>query len=296
MPTLPLRPAIAVAGAAGVQGGETARALLRDGHPVRALTRVPGSAAAVELGRLGAQVTYADFGDRASLDAALTGATALFAMTTPFEGGVEREVRDGVALLEAAAATGTVEHITFTSAANADRATGIPHFDSKHHIEQRLATIGVAWTVIAPAVFMEQYTKEPTLRGLRDGRFSRPMSADKPFTLIAAADIGAFAARTLTSPGEFTGRRIDIASDVRTGKEIAEILGTACGREVTFEEVPLEQVAARTPELVPMFRYFATIGLDVDVAGLHRDHPEIGWHSLARWAGKQDWDLDNLPA
>jgi len=285
------RPAIAVAGATGTQGGATARALLRDGHPVRALTRSPGSAAAGELARLGARVAYADFADRGSLDAALAGCSALFAVTTPFTGGVEREVADGIALLEAAAATGTIEHITLTSAANADRDTGIAHFDSKHRVERHLATLGVGWTVVAPAVFMEQYTKPPTPQGLRDGVFARAMAPDKPFTLIAAEDIGAFAARTLTAAAEFAGRRIDIASDVRTGKEIASILGAACGREVVFEEIPLEQVAARAPELAPMFRYFATVGLEVDVAGLRRDYPEIGWHSLAEWAAGQDWSL-----
>jgi hypothetical protein len=62
---------------------------------------------------------------------------------------------------------------------------------------------------------------------------------------------------------------------------------------VVFEEVPLDQVTARAPELAPMFRYFATVGLEVDVAGLRRDYPEIGWHSLAEWAVRQDW---NLPA
>ncbi|RSM51181.1 NmrA family protein [Actinoplanes sp. ATCC 53533] len=283
--------AIAVAGATGTQGGATARALLRDGHPVCALTRSPGSAAAGELVRLGARVAYADFADRASLDAALAGCTALFAVTTPFTGGVEREVADGITLLEAAAATGTIEHVTLTSAANADRDTGIPHFDSKHRVERHLATLGIGWTVIAPAVFMEQYTKPPTPQGLRDGVFARAMAPGRPFTLIAAEDIGAFAARTLTSPAEFAGRRIDIASDVRTGKEIASILGAASGREVAFEEVPLEQVTARAPELGPMFRYFATVGLEVDVAGLRRDHPEIGWHSLAEWAARQNWDL-----
>ncbi|MFL6072254.1 MAG: hypothetical protein ACJ73S_02410 [Mycobacteriales bacterium] len=38
-----------------------------------------------------------------------------------------------------------------------------------------------------------------------------------------------------------------------------------------------------------MFRYFATTGLDVDVATLRRDHPEIRWHSLAAWAASQPW-------
>ncbi|MDI6104589.1 NmrA/HSCARG family protein [Actinoplanes sp. NEAU-A12] len=282
---------IAVAGATGTQGGATARALLRAGHPVRALTRSPDSAAAGELARLGARLAYADFTDRASLDAALAGCAALFAVTTPFPGGVEREVADGVALLDAAAATGTIEHITLTSAANADRDTGIPHFDSKRRVERHLATLGVSWTVIAPAVFMEQYTRPPTPQGLRDGIFARAMAPGRPFTLIAAEDIGAFAARTLTSPAEFAGRRIDIASDVRTGEEIASILGAACGREVAYEEVPIEQVTERAPELAPMFRYFATVGLEVDVAGLRRDHPEIGWHGLADWAARQDWRL-----
>ncbi len=282
---------IAIAGATGTQGGATARALLRAGHPVCALTRSPGSAAAGDLVRLGARVAYADFTDRASLDAALAGCTALFAVTTPFTGGIDREVADGIALLEAAAATGTIAHVTLTSAANADRGTGIPHFDSKHRVERHLATLGIGWTVVAPAVFMEQYTRPPTPQGLRDGVFARAMAPDQPFALIAAEDIGAFAARTLTSPAEFAGRRIDIASDVRTGTEIASILGAACGREVAFEEVPLDQVTARAPELAPMFRYFATVGLEVDVAGLRRDYPEVGWHSLADWAVRQDWRL-----
>jgi hypothetical protein len=40
-----------------------------------------------------------------------------------------------------------------------------------------------------------------------------------------------------------------------------------------------------------MFRYFATVGLEVDVAGVRRDYPEIGWHGLADWAVRQDWSL-----
>lgn len=281
------QPAIAVTGATGTQGGATARALLRAGHPVRALTRKPNSTAALTLRQLGAQIAYADFTDRSSLDAALSGATALFAVTTPFETDVDREVKDGIALLDAAVATGSIEHIVFTSAANADRNTGIPHFDSKYHIEQHLATLGVPWTVIGPAAFMDQYAEDWTLQGLRDGIFGRPLPADKPLALIAAADIGAFAALALTRPAGFVGRRIDIASDERTGYEIAAILGAACGREVRFKEFPIEYAEAHSPDLAAMFRYFANVGMDVDIAGLRRDYPEVGWHSLAEWAGWQ---------
>lgn len=124
------QPVIAVTGATGAQGGATARALLRHGSRVRALTRRPSSTAAEELRGLGAEVAYADFDDRAGLDAALAGADALFTMSTLHRGDAESvadaEVRQAISLLDAAAASGTVRHIVFTSAANADRGTGIP--------------------------------------------------------------------------------------------------------------------------------------------------------------------------
>jgi uncharacterized protein YbjT (DUF2867 family) len=286
------QPAIAVTGATGAQGGATARALLRHGRPVRALTRRPDSAAAAELRRLGAEIAYADFTDRSSLDSALSGATGLFAVSTPFLTDVEQEVEDGVTLLDAAAATGTIRHIVFTSATNADRQTGIPHFDSKQRIERHLATLGVPWTVIAPAAFMDSYADEWTLESLRTGRYVRPMPGDRSLSLISTMDIGAFAAMVFSRPDEFDGRRVDIASDEQTGHDIAAILGAACGREVVFEELPIEQVEAHSHDLADMFRYLGTVGLDVDVAGLRRDYPEVGWHTLSEWAATQTWNLD----
>jgi uncharacterized protein YbjT (DUF2867 family) len=285
-----------LAGATGAQGGATARALLRAGHPVRALTRKPDSAAAARLRQLGAQIAYADFTDRPSLDAALSGAIGLFAVTTPFESDVERETQDGLALLDAAAASGTIEHVVFTSVANADRRTGVPHFDSKYRIEQHLATLDLRWTVIAPAAFMDQYAESWTLQGLRDGVFGRPMPGDKPLALIAAADIGAFAAHVLARPDEFAGRRIDIAADERTSHEIAAILGAACGRQVQFKEYPIEYAEARSPDLAAMFRYFATVGLTVDIPALRHDYPEVAWHTLPQWATTQPWNLSATAA
>ncbi|MEU2853765.1 NmrA/HSCARG family protein [Streptomyces syringium] len=281
-------PSIVVTGATGTQGGATARALLDAGHRVRALTRHPDSPAADTLRTLGAEVRHADFDDRASLDAALTGADSLFAVTTPFGTDVTVEVRQGKALIDAAAAAG-LGHIVLTSVAHADRDTGVPHYESKHLVEQHLRSAGVPWTVIAPAAFMDNYAGSWILDGLREGTFAWPMPADRPLTLISAADIGAFAALVLRRRDEFTGRRIDIASDERTPRQIAETLAAAIGRPITHQQVPLADVRTRSADLAAMFDYFTTIGLDVDVARLRRDHPDIGWHSLADWAAGQDW-------
>ncbi|MEU1462831.1 NmrA/HSCARG family protein [Streptomyces sp. NPDC005727] len=279
---------IAVTGATGAQGGATARALLTAGHHVRALTRDPAAPTAEALRRLGADVRRADFDDRPSLDAALAGADSLFAVTTPFGTDTATEVRQGRTLLDAAA-DARLGHIVFTSAAHADRRTGIPHYDSKAEIERALRTTGVAWTVVAPAAFMDNFASGWTLEGLRENTFAWPMAADRPLTLIPAEDIGAFAALALTRRAEFSGRRIDIASDELTAAGIAAVLTAVTGLPVGHHEVPLAQVRTHSHDLAAMFEYFGTTGLDVDVAALRRAHAEVGWHTFADWAAVQDW-------
>ncbi|MEV4754275.1 NmrA/HSCARG family protein [Micromonospora sp. NPDC049559] len=279
---------VAVTGATGAQGGAAARTLLAAGHRVRALTRRPDSPAAVALRDLGADVRRADFDDNASLDAALAGADALFAVTTPFGTDLATETRQGRALVDAAV-TARLGHVVLTTAAHADRGTGVPHYESKYLVEQYLRGCGVPWTVIAPAAFMDNYASGWTLDGLRDGTFAWPMPADRPLTLIPAADIGAFAALALQRRDEFAGRRIDIASDERTPAEMAEILAAAIGRPIACREVPLTYVRTRSEDLAAMFEYFTTVGLDVDVAGLRQAYPEVAWHSFADWATAQDW-------
>ncbi|MFI1031621.1 NmrA/HSCARG family protein [Streptomyces sp. NPDC020951] len=279
---------VAVTGATGAQGGATARALLAAGQHVRALTRRLDSPGADALRGLGADVRHADFDDRASLDAALAGTDSLFAVTTPFGADTATETRQGKALVDAAAAA-RLGHIVLTSVAHADRGTEVPHYESKHLVERHLRAAGVPWTVIAPAAFMDNYAGGWTLDGLRDDTFAWPMPADRPLTLIPAVDIGAFAALVLQRRDEFAGRRIDIASDERTPGQIAEILAAAADRPITHQEVPLAHVRTRSADLAAMFEYFTTVGLDVDVAGLRRDYPEVGWHSFADWAAAQDW-------
>ncbi|WP_458690519.1 NmrA/HSCARG family protein [Nocardia tengchongensis] len=279
---------IAVTGATGAQGGATARALLTRGHQVRALTRFPDSPAAVALRELGAQVHYADFEDRESLDAALAGADSLFAVTTPFDTDTTVETRHGKTLIDAAAAAG-IGHIVFTSAAHADRDTGVPHYESKFAIERYLLDSGVPSTIIGPAAFMDNYATGWTLDGLREGTFAWPMPSDQPLTLICAEDIGAFAALVLDRRGEFLGRRIDIAADELTPAQIAAVLADALATPVAHRRVPLEYVRSRSADLAAMFDYFSTVGLDVDVTGLRRDHPAVGWSTFADWAARQDW-------
>jgi len=274
----PNRLTVAVTGASGTQGGAAARALLAAGHRVRALTRRPDK---VELP--GAEVVAADFDQPRSLDRAFDGADAVFLVTTPFGTDLDTEIRHGVDAVDAAVRAG-VGHIVYTSATNADRGTAIPHFDSKRVVERHLADVTDDWTVIAPAAFMDNIAGGWAIRSLQQGRFSLPLSPGTPLKLIAAADIGAFAALAIGRRDEFRGRRVDIASDERTGREMAQTLGAVIGRDVQYDAANIEDVARYSTDLAAMFDYFDRVGMDVDVTRLRADHPEVGWHTFADWA------------
>ena len=77
-------------------------------------------------------------------------------MSTPFEQGAEKETAQGIAIADAAKAAG-VAHIVYSSVASADRATGVPHFDSKYVVEQHLQESGVPYTILRPVACMENF-------------------------------------------------------------------------------------------------------------------------------------------
>ncbi len=95
---------VLVTGATGNQGGVLARALLRRGHHVRALTRHPDSPAAVDLKRLGAEIVSGDFDDPDSLGQAARDVDTVFALSTPFEASADAETRQGINVADAAKA------------------------------------------------------------------------------------------------------------------------------------------------------------------------------------------------
>ncbi|MER5262409.1 NmrA/HSCARG family protein [Actinosynnema sp. NPDC002837] len=282
-----------VTGATGAQGGAVTRALLARGHRVRALTRAPHSVAAQGLRRLGAELAHGDFDDPASLRAALRGVRAVFVVTTPFGSDPGGETRHGIAVVDAAR---DVEHIVFTSASNADRRTGIPHFDSKQRIEEHLVTAGPRWTTLGPAAFIDDKFGEWTLRGLREGTFYLPMPSDRPLHLVAVRDIAAVAVLALEQPDRFAGRRLDLAGEALTPADMAEALTRATGHPIHHHCPPLEVVARYSADLAAMFGYFTEVGTDIDLRRLHAELPEITWTRYADFVRLLPWPALLQPA
>ena len=278
---------VVVAGGTGKQGGAVVKSLLERGHAVRAVTRNTDSAKAREFAKAGVTLVRVSLEDTAALTRALEGATSLFAMTTPFEGGTQAEMRQGISAADAAKAAGV--HLVFTSAGSANRHTGIPHFDSKYEVEKHIAKISVRATVLAPVYFMENlyFGKEQLAKGI----YATPLLPARPLAQVAVADIGAVAVRLLEDPDRFAGRRFDLGGDELTGNDVVTILSRVTGRPFTYFQIPLEVIRQRMGEDgAKMYEWFDRIGYTFDRAALRREFPDVAFHSFESWAKAQDWN------
>lgn len=279
---------VLVTGATGKQGGAVVEALLTRGHKVRALTRNAASPAANRLRQQGVEIAVGDFTDRASLVQAARGADAVYAMSTPYEQGAEKEIAQGITLADASKSAG-VAHFVYSSVASANRATGISHFDGKYAVEKHLQASGVPYTVVAPVFFMENLLQPWMLSGLRQGKLAMALPASRSLQQIAVADIGAFVAAVIERNDAVFGRRFDIAGDEVTGKEAAASLSKVMGREVRYEGFPPDVLRAQNEDLARMFEWFDHTGYAADIKGLRRDFPEVNWHTFEEWAAQQKW-------
>jgi uncharacterized protein YbjT (DUF2867 family) len=169
---------VLVTGATGQQGGAVARALLSRGHRVKALTRKPESDAARQLASAGADVLAGDLGNAASVLEAAGDVDTMFLMGNSYEAGTEEETRQGIIAADAAKAAG-VGHLIYSSVADANKKTGIPHFDSKYLVERHVAGLGIPYTISAPVAFMENTVAPWSIGGLRQGMhaFAMPPTA-----------------------------------------------------------------------------------------------------------------------
>lgn len=280
---------ILVSGATGTQGGAVARALLRHGHTVRAMTRNPQGAAAQALQGLGATPVAADFDDPQSLRDAAAGVDAVYAMGTPYEADADTEERQARALLDAAVAA-EVPFVVYSSVASALEDTGVPHFESKARVERHLATLPIRSAVVAPAMFADNMRSADTVEAVRSGTYTFPAPADLPIAQVAITDLAEFTALVFDEPERFVGSRIEIASDDLDGAAVADALSQATGHPVSYTEVPLEAVEKTgNDDLVAMLRFFRERGYDIDVPALHATYPEVGWHGIREWASTLTW-------
>jgi uncharacterized protein YbjT (DUF2867 family) len=279
---------ILVTGATGNQGGAVARELLSGGHKVRAMTRKPEGEGAKALAGLGAEVVQGDLGDAASLERALDGAWGAFAVQSPFEGGVEQETEQGIRLADLAKETG-LQHFVYSSVGSAHRATGIPHFDSKWKVEERIRELDLpSYTILRPVFFMDNFVSPWFKPAIDEGNVALAIKPETRLQMIAVKDIGRYGALAFEKHAELAGKAIDIAGDEKTGPEAAEIIGRAAGKSLGFFPVPIGEMRKMSEDFALMFEWFDRVGYDADIEANGKTYA-VTPTSLEEWAKGADW-------
>ncbi|MFE5242456.1 MULTISPECIES: NmrA family NAD(P)-binding protein [unclassified Streptomyces] len=253
---------VLVTGATGRQGGATARALLAQGTPVRALVRDPSTPRARAVEELGAGLVVGDLTEPATLEAAVDGVRAVFSVQMPaytgqgFDFAGEVGQADNLMTIARAAGveqfvqsstSGVGQHVEAPGWAEGRWAVMQAPLGTKAAIQDRLRELDFPhWTLLKPSFFMENF--EPSMRfyfprGVEGGL----VTVVKPGThlaLVAAKDVGRAAAAAVSAPAEFHRVELELASDYLTMTEIAKILSDALGVPLTAPDMTEEQARA----------------------------------------------------
>lgn len=245
---------ITVFGATGAQGGGLVRAILNDKNSefsVRAVTRDPKSEKAKALSELGAEVVQGDIDDPESLKKTLEGAYGAYFVTFFWDHfSVEKEMEEARRMAEAAKETG-LKHVIWSTLEDTrkyiplddDRMPTlqgrykVPHFDGKGEADKYFD--GVPTTFLLASYYWENliYFGMGPQKGA-DGKYAItfPMG-DKKMAGIAAEDIGKCAYGVFKKGPSVIGKRIGVAGDQLTCKQMAGALSESLNKEVIYNEV-----------------------------------------------------------
>ena len=260
-------------------------ALLAQRVPTRVTARDPGSPVARRLAGRGVQVVKADLDDPDSLRVAAEGVYAVFAAGSPHQAGPEGEQRHGINVARAVAAAGGA-HLVFSSGAGAEQPTGVPVLDSKHAVERFIAELGIPHTILAPVYFMENAFNPWNAAALAANRFPLALPQGRPLQQLAIRDLAEVTAIVLQRPGDFAGRRLELAGDELTGEQAAATLSHVTGRPFAFHEVPVTTL----PEgLRRLFEWLRRVGHDVAIDDVRGRFPALRWHRFEDWAATREW-------
>ena len=193
-----------VVGATGMLGGEICRLLAARGKPVRALVRSSSNPDSVlRLERGGAHLVRGDLKDRASLDAACRGATAVISTvssTVSRQAGdsIESVDRQGQLHLIDAAAAARVKHFVLISFPKVDLA--FPLQSAKRAAEERLQRSGMTYTILQSTFFTEVWLSPALGFDAASATAQVYGTGENRISWISFTDVAQFAVAALDTP------------------------------------------------------------------------------------------------
>ena len=278
---------ILVTGATGNQGGAVAHSLRAQGWKVRALVRDPAKPTAQRLAKNNIELVQGDLFTPSSLENALNGVYGVFSIQSPAEHGPAGEIIQGRLLADAASKVG-VQHFIYSSVGGAERASGIPHFESKWQVEKHIHALSLPATIVRPVFFMDNFTNYFGTPIKQEQKLILPLHPQTRLQLIATEDIGNIVALAFEQPESFLGKALEIAGDELTMTKIAETFSQVMQRTISYVELPMEQSIQRDAENALMMEWFNTDGYQAIVPALRALLPSL--MNLETWLHKKGWN------
>jgi uncharacterized protein YbjT (DUF2867 family) len=130
---------------------------------------------------------------------------------------------------------------------------------------------------------MENLTGPGFLNG---DKLTTTLRPETKLQMVAVDDIGKFSAKAFTDADKFKGAEIDYAGDAVTMPEAAAALGELTGKQVTYQQIPIEAVRAKSADFAAMLEWFDAVGYSADISSL-----ETKWGirpiTLEQWVRSQ---------
>lgn len=278
---------IFVTGGTGNQGGAIAKSLNQSDHwAVVVLSRDSESKASKNLKDLGIEVLKGDLDDPSSYSNYLTDVDGIFSVQN-FIYGIDKEIKYGKQLADLAKQK-KINHFLYSSVSGADLGSGIPHFESKHAIENHIKQIGIPYTIIRPTSFYETLLIPDVMKRVWKGKLVMPLKKDLYQEYISMPDIGIIGKQIFENPEKYLGKTITIASDKMKVEELAILISETLNKKITYQKLP--RLITRLVMGSNLYKMFDWINknepeLVVDIDSLKKEFP--GLTNMKSWLKKE---------
>jgi uncharacterized protein YbjT (DUF2867 family) len=268
---------ILVIGATGNQGGAVVQALRNTDFGIRALVRKqdpqkPQNPKIQKLQEQGVEIAEGDLDDFDSLRRAMKGVYGVFSVIDFREGGVAKEEERGKHVADAAKEAG-VQHFIYSSVGGAERASGVPHFESKWHVEQHIQKLGLPYSIVRPTSYMSNLEELPAMMRFIALSMTRSTRPKKPLQMIAVEDIGKWVAHIFLQPEAFLGTAVEIAGDEVTFEKMLAAYQKVYGKRP--KSIPLPGWLFSRGDLGKMFTWINKYGYQADIAANRKAIPDL---------------------
>jgi uncharacterized protein YbjT (DUF2867 family) len=270
---------VLVVGATGHQGGAVVEALGKTDFHVRAMVRDMTTDEAKALQKRRVEMVLANLDDYKSLVDAMDGAYGAFSMLNFMDGGVEKEEERGKRVADAAKEAG-LQHFIYSSVGGADRNSGVPHFESKWHVEQYIRELGLPYSIVRPTTFMSNLMESSAASRFIAFSMMHGESERKPIQMIAVEDIGKWVAHMLLNREKFLYKAVEIAGDEVDFRKMMAAYKKVYGKthtppEPSQAQAPATQRPGPSADFEKMFKWINTYGYKADLEMNRREIPDL---------------------